>query len=141
MADDKLSFELKNSLSELNTLEEKIHGFSGQLGLNEKSNCKINLVLEELFTNIVSYGFSDSSEHQIQFNITHENGKLTIQIEDDGIPFNPVDALDPDCECILEERKIGGLGIHIIKKLMDDVLYQRCGERNVLILRKDISNL
>ena len=141
MAENKLSFELKNKLSELDTLEEKVHGFSGHLGLTEKSNCKINLVLEELFTNIVSYGYSDDSEHEIQFTITHENGNLTIQIEDDGIPFNPADASDPDLECILEERKIGGLGIHLIKKLMDDVLYQRCGEKNVLILKKDISDL
>ena len=138
---DKLSFELKNNLSELDALEEKIHGFSGQLGLTEKSNCKINLVLEELFTNIVSYGFSDQSEHQIQFTITHENGRLTIQIEDDGVPFNPMDASDPDLECALEERVIGGLGIHLIKNLMDDVLYQRCGEKNILILKKDISRL
>ena len=141
MAENKLSFELKNKLSELDTLEEKVYGFSGQLGLTEKSNCKINLVLEELFTNIVSYGYSDDSEHEIQFTITHENGNLTIQIEDDGIPFNPADASCPDLECTLEERKIGGLGIHLIKKLMDDVLYQRCGEKNVLILRKDISKL
>ena len=138
---DKLSFELKNNLSELDALEEKIHGFSGQLGLTEKSNCKINLVLEELFTNIVSYGFSDQSEHQIQFTITHDNGRLTIQIEDDGIPFNPMDVSDPDLECTLEEREIGGLGIHLIKNLMDDVLYQRCEEKNILILKKDISRL
>ena len=141
MAENKLSFELKNRLSELDTLEEKVHGFSGKLGLTEKSNCKINLVLEELFTNIVSYGYSDNSEHEIRFTITHENGNLTIQIEDDGIPFNPLGASDPDLECILEERTVGGLGIHLIKKLMDDVLYQRCGEKNVLILRKNISNL
>ena len=138
---DKLSFELKNNLSELDALEEKIHGFSGQLGLTEKSNCKINLVLEELFTNIVSYGFSDQSEHQIQFTITHDNGRLTIQIEDDGIPFNPMDVSDPDLECTIEEREIGGLGIHLIKNLMDDVLYQRCEEKNILILKKDISRL
>ena len=141
MAENKLSFELKNRLSELDTLEEKVHRFSGQLGLTEKSNCRINLVLEELFTNIVSYGYSDDSEHEIHFTITHENGHLTIQIEDDGIPFNPLDALNPNLECTIEERDIGGLGIHIIKKLMDDVLYQRCGEKNVLILRKAISDL
>ena len=141
MAENKLSFKLKNRLSELDTLEEKVHGFSEQLGFTEKSNCKINLVLEELFTNIVSYGYSDDSEHEIQFAITHENGNLTIQIEDDGIPFNPLGASDPDLECILEERTVGGLGIHLIKKLMDDVLYQRCGEKNVLILKKDISDL
>lgn len=139
MAEKKLSFELKNKLSELDILEEKIHGFSGQLGLTEKSYCKINLVLEELFTNIVSYGYEDDSEHEIQFNITHDNGHLTIQIEDDGIPFNPAEASDPDLECTLEERKIGGLGIHLIKNLMDDVVYQRCGDKNVLILKKDIS--
>ena len=141
MAENKLSFELKNRLSELDTLEKKIHGFSGQLALTEKSNCRINLVLEELFTNIVSYGYSDDSEHKILFTITHENGDLTIQIEDDGIPFNPEDASTPDLECTIEERDIGGLGIHLIKKLMDDVLYQRCGEKNVLILKKSISDL
>ena len=139
MVESKISFQLKNNLSELEMLEEKLDQFLKQLGLTKKCFCEINLVLEELFTNIISYGYSDKAEHWVTFTLSHDNGMIIMQIEDDGVPFNPTDKADPDLECALEERKIGGLGIHLIKKIMDDVIHQRCEGKNILTLKKQIS--
>ena len=139
MDESKISFQLKNNLSELEMLEEKLDQFSKQLGLTKKCFCEINLVLEELFTNIISYGYTDEAEHWVMFTLSHDNGTIIMQIEDDGIPFNPTDKAEPDLECALEERKIGGLGIHLIKKMMDDVIHQRCEGKNIMTLKKQIS--
>ena len=62
-----------------------------------------------------------------------------MRIEDDGIPFNPVMAEEPDLECRIEDCRIGGLGIHLIKKLMDEVRYERVNDVNILYLKKKIS--
>ena len=138
MPKKKLSFELHNDLSELDTLEEKLDEFCQKLGVTTKCFCEINLALEELFTNIISYGFSDNSEHQIKFTISHDDKTVTMRIEDDGEPFNPVEEEAPDIQCPIEDRKIGGLGIHLIKNVMDDVKYKRQNGKNLLILKKKI---
>jgi anti-sigma regulatory factor (Ser/Thr protein kinase) len=99
---------------------------------------EVNLALDELFTNIISYGFDDQSEHIIQVLISADNNLLTVVLEDDGIPFNPVDRLSPELPCDLEECKVGGLGIHLVKNLVDEVAYRRSGDKNVLTLKKVI---
>lgn len=133
-----VTFELKNNLSELDTLEEKLDEFCSQLGLTNKCLCEINLALEELFTNIISYGYNDEAEHWIKFSLSFKGGIIRMEIEDDGIPFNPIEAKEPDIRCALEERKIGGLGIHLTKKIMDEMIHRRSGDKNVLILKKEL---
>jgi anti-sigma regulatory factor (Ser/Thr protein kinase) len=97
-----------------------------------------NLALDELFTNIISYGFDDKNEHTIRITISLQNDELVFNIEDDGMPFNPTEAETPDLECTIEECRIGGLGIHLAKNLMDEVCYQRCKDKNILTLKKNI---
>ena len=140
MAKKEYSFELKNSLSELDNLCENLEDFGQKIGLSKKLIFEINLALDELFTNIISYGFKDEEEHVIKVTIRPQNEELCLYIEDDGIPFNPIDFETPDVACSVENCKIGGLGIHIMRKLMDEICYQRCGDKNVLTLKKTLSN-
>lgn len=130
------SFELKNELSELGQLCQTCEKVGRDINLSDKTIFEMNLALDELFTNIISYGFSDQQEHTIKINITIEGDQLQMRIEDDGVPFNPLASKTPDFQCGIEECKIGGLGIHLIKKLMDDVHYQRVSDKNVLVLRR-----
>lgn len=130
------SFELKNELSELGQLCRTCEEVGRDINLSDKTIFEMNLALDELFTNIISYGFSDQQEHTIKINITIEGDQLQMRIEDDGVPFNPLESKTPDFQCGIEECKIGGLGIHLIKKLMDDVHYQRVSDKNVLVLRR-----
>lgn len=132
------SFELRNHLSELTTLGEKLENVGCALGLSRRCLFEINLALDELFTNIISYGFQDQSEHFIRVSISTDCNVLTVVLEDDGMAFNPVDSILPELPCTLDECKVGGLGIHLVKNLMDEIDYQRRANTNVLTLKKNI---
>ena len=138
MMADRVSLELRNSPAELDTLCKSLQQFGESLGLSNKAIFHLCLAIEEIVSNIISYGYADEAVHWIKIAISHEQGILIIRLEDDGIPFNPLRAGEPDCECPVEERKVGNLGIHLCKKVMDDMLYERCGSKNILILKKDI---
>ena len=133
------AFKLKNDLAELDRLCQNCESIGESIGMSKKMIFEMNLALDEMFTNIISYGYKDDKEHIIKVNINAENNELLMRIEDDGIPFNPVMAEEPDLECRIEDCRIGGLGIHLIKKLMDEVRYERVNDVNILYLKKKIS--
>jgi anti-sigma regulatory factor (Ser/Thr protein kinase) len=138
MVSHKYSFELKNDLSELEALCQLLNKFGQAAGLSEACITDVNICLDELFTNIVSYGFEDDLEHIIQVTMNLDNQVLTLSIEDDGIPFNPLEKKNPEVPANLIDVRIGGLGIHIVKKLMDDIRYQRKQGKNKLTMNKSI---
>ena len=130
------SFELKNDLSELERLCRTCEEIGQDINISDRTIFEMNLALDELFTNIISYGFNDNQEHTIKMSITVEGDQLQMRIEDDGVPFNPLASKTPEFQCGIEECKIGGLGIHLIRKLMDDVHYKRVADKNILVLRR-----
>ena len=130
------SFELKNDLSELERLCRTCEEIGQDINISDRTIFEMNLALDELFTNIISYGFQDCQEHIIKVTITTEGDQLQMRIEDDGVPFNPLESKTPEFQCGIEECKIGGLGIHLIRKLMDDVHYKRVADKNILVLRR-----
>ena len=136
MAQREYSFELKNSLVELDKLCRHLETFGQQFRLPKKFIFEMNLALDELLTNIICHGFADDREHIISMTITPEKDGFRICIEDDGIPFNPIKFDIPEMSSSIEECKIGGLGIHIVRKLVDDICYQRCDDKNILTLKK-----
>ena len=138
MESHKYSYELKNDLSELETLFKHLNKFGQATGLSEACVTDINICLDELFTNIVSYGYGDDLEHIVRFAMNLDDHMLTLKIEDDGIPFNPLQKKDPEIPDDLIDVRIGGLGIHIVRKLMDDIYYERKHSRNELTLIKFI---
>ena len=138
MVSQEYKFELKNSVSELKALHQHLDNWGGDIGLSANSILRINICLDELFTNIVSYGFDDDLEHIIIFTLSGDNNLVVINIEDNGIPFNPLEKIDPDFPDNVESANIGGLGIHIIRKLMDNVSYERKQGKNKLSMRKNI---
>lgn len=126
-------------MSELAPLHEKVKAFGKAVGLSPKCLFEIDLALEEIVANIISYGLSKTEDQGIHVTMTHDGEKVVIQIEDCGQPFDPNQAQTPDLECTLEEARVGGLGIHLVKRMMNDVQYQRCGDKNVVIIEKKIS--
>ena len=141
MAKKEYSFKLKSNLSELDNLCQNLETFGKKIGLSKKLIFEINLALDELFTNIISYGFKDEDEHIIKVTLSPQNEELFLSIEDDGVPFNPIEFETEDVACSVENCKIGGLGIHIIRKLMDDICYRRCDDKNILTMKKKITTL
>ena len=130
------SLQIKNDLGELENLSRIIAHFCEINGLSKKNTFELNLVLDEIFTNIVSYGFDDQQEHRINIDIRVINGALTVRIEDDGIPFDPTTAPKDDLTCPIENRKIGGIGLHLINRIMNRVIYRRKKDKNILVLKK-----
>jgi sigma-B regulation protein RsbU (phosphoserine phosphatase) len=139
---DKMETEktiiLKNKLTEIQKLEELILTFGKDNNLTKDVINDINLALEEVFTNAITYGFEDESEHTLEISINLEGSEIFLKVIDDGKAFNPLKVPDPDTKAPLRDRPIGGLGILLTKKSMDQLKYKREKDKNILIMKKFI---
>lgn len=133
-----ITFILENSLSELNRLSEMLDKIGEQWQLPGKALLQLNLVLDELFTNVVSYGFEKESTHQVRFTIQFHADEVQITMCDDGKPFDPTLPANPDFKLPIEDKEIGGLGIFLIRQYTDEVDYKREHEQNIVTLTKKI---
>jgi anti-sigma regulatory factor (Ser/Thr protein kinase) len=131
-----MRIELTNSLDEMTNVLMALEEFSDSAGLDIRTAQAAEMALDELLTNIISYGYLDSGKHKIAVEMYVEGDALKMVISDDGIPFNPFNQEEPDLDALFEERNLGGVGIHLVKKFMDEYSYQRLEERNVVTLLK-----
>lgn len=139
MGNDKIKhFTIENQIGELSSLAEKIDELAGEWNLSQALAININLVIEEAVSNIIFYAYNDHNKHEIRITLSLENGRLTIKITDDGIPFNPLAQEKPDINLPAEERPVGGLGIFLISQIMDEMKYDRNKNENILTLIKSI---
>jgi anti-sigma regulatory factor (Ser/Thr protein kinase) len=136
---ETLSVTLNNRLSELDRLSRIVATFGESHRLSDKVLHAVNLALDEIVTNIISYGYDDQADHQIVLRLSLQAEELTAEVEDDGRPFNPLEAPEPDLNQPLEERAVGGLGIHLIRNMMDRMEYRRQDGKNLLVLKKRVS--
>ena len=134
--DDALELSLVNDLRNIAIAAENIDAFCAEHGLTEKIAFEVNLAVEELVTNTISYGYDDDGEHRIDLALRLEGGVLAIEIADDGRAFDPLQAPAPDIGASLQDRAKGGLGIYLVRKTMDTVAYRRQDGRNVVTLTK-----
>ena len=130
-------FTLINKLTELNALMSSVTAWCGERGLSEETVYEVNLIVDEVVSNIIRHGFNDGKEHTIQFGISLEGTDLVMKVQDEGVHFNPLIIPAPDISKPMQERQPGGLGIYMVKKLTSDVQYRREGDANFLILRKN----
>jgi serine phosphatase RsbU (regulator of sigma subunit)/anti-sigma regulatory factor (Ser/Thr protein kinase) len=135
---EELKITLKNELSELARLHQALTEFGQCHGLAPKVVHDLMLALEEILTNIIAHGYTDDREHEITVHLSAQPGEVRVEVEDDGQPFNPLEAPEPDTAQSLEERAIGGLGIHLVRNLMDGLDYQRREGKNQLLMRKNL---
>jgi len=132
-------FTLRNEIGEIPLLAERIEAFGAEGALSSQHIYQLNLVLDELITNIVSYGYEDADPHEIRLWLRAEPGRLTVVLSDDGKAFNPLEqAPKAILEGSIEERPIGGLGIHFMRTLMDEVSYERRDGHNHLTMIKHL---
>jgi len=110
-------------------------GSLGRYGLSRELQFRFDLCANEAVTNIISYGFPANGEHQILLRLSVEQGKAVLEIEDDGIAFNPLHVPEHIQPENLNEAKIGGLGIDLIRHYMDDVDYARTQNINKLSMQ------
>jgi len=127
-----------NQIEELARVEVFLEELAEDWELPSSLVLSLNLVLEEALTNTILYGFNDDSSHTIDISFTKTGNELSISIADDGLAFDPTLQSDPDVTLSIEDRPVGGLGIYMIKKVMDQVQYQRIEDKNYLNLTKKI---
>ena len=133
-----MKFILKNKISELNKLAAELEKFSAGHNLSKNILFDINLALDELVTNIISYGFEENTDHEIIISIDKKEDRVDIILEDDGKEFNPLNEKEPEFGGSIDEREIGGLGIYFVKQKMNSVDYERQNNKNILRLVKQI---
>jgi len=122
----------KNDLSEIANVNAAFGEFAKEFNLPIKIRRRMGLAFDDLLNNVISYAFRDEDEHEIDIRVELARNRLTVTISDDGIPFNPLGIKAPDTSLSLEDREVGGLGIHLVRNMVDDISYQRRIDKNVL---------
>ena len=129
---------LANDINELSRLEPFLHDFFSQNHLDMAILPNVNLALEEALANVIMYAYPEGEVGDATLEMEVENDSILMTIRDRGIPFNPLLQQEADLDIPLEERRIGGLGIHLIKETMDAVEYAYEEEKNILSMKKVI---
>ncbi len=110
-----------------------------QLGCPMKTQCQVDVAIDELFGNIANYAYNpDIGTVTVRVEVTENPLAVVITFIDNGIPYDPLAKGDPDITLSVEERQIGGLGIYMVKKSMDDVSYEYKDGKNILRIKKNI---
>jgi serine/threonine-protein kinase RsbW len=136
--ESRLSLVLRNELAELERLFAAVTAWCQQNSIPSEMEYPVNLALDEIVSNVIRHGWKDGGEHQIQVQVYRRGDEVCAEVEDDGLPFNPLEAPAPDVTRPLEERPVGGLGIHLVRHIMDGLEYRRHGGKNLLIMKKNI---
>ena len=104
-----------------------------------KAQMQIDIAIDELFSNIAHYAYNpDVGEATVRVEVTEDPFAVVITFIDNGVPYDPLAKEDPDITLSAEERKIGGLGIYMVKKSMDDITYEYKDGQNILKIKKHI---
>lgn len=130
---------VRNDVAELSRMHDFLEAFGSRYSIAEEVMSECELALEEIFVNVVRYGYPQGGEHRIEVSAKLAGGVVTLGVEDGGIAFNPLEAELTDLNLPIEERRIGGLGIHLVKGVMDDLKYTRTHDRNRLVMRKRVA--
>ena len=138
MDGDQLTIKRANDLAAIPRIAAELEAFCSRHAIPRRDVNRFNLALEEVLTNAVSYGFPAGGRHEIDVRVRYDGGALNAVVSDDGVPFDPLAQSPVDLGVPIEQRRIGGLGIHLLRELTDTVAYRRDGERNVLAFRMAI---
>ncbi|MGE3319117.1 MAG: ATP-binding protein [Candidatus Berkiella sp.] len=132
MTSPHLTLHFANSAEEAPRIARRIEYFLHEKKISDSIINKILLCVDELITNIIAHAYTDKQEHAVLLDCKIQDGRIELELRDDGVQFDPTTQTRPNVKLSLENRDIGGLGIHLVMTLMDKVEYQREGDFNVL---------
>ncbi|MBP7828454.1 MAG: ATP-binding protein [Kiritimatiellae bacterium] len=132
---DELRIHVANRLDELERAEAEMSAFLDARRVPAGRRYAASLALEEMLTNIIKYGYDDAAEHRIDIRVESGEKELALTLEDDGHPFDPTALAEPDTSRRVEDRTVGGLGIHLTRKLTDGMTWRREGGKNIVRIR------
>ena len=132
----KHSLTLPNDIETIPQLNEFIDTVAEEIGLDMSLTMSLNLAIEEAVVNVMEYAYPEGEQGNVDIEVIADDKWLTFIISDNGIPFDPTTQEDADTTLSAEERPIGGLGIFLVRQLMDSINYQRENGKNILTLNK-----
>ena len=136
----RLKLRLGNQSAAMDRLTKFVAEFSRLHGLPEDERARLLVIFDELLTNVATYGYDGAvSAGHVEAALSLEGNRLIVEFVDDGRPFDPLATPQPDMDLPLAERPIGGIGITIVRALVDEIGYTRDGNRNRLILGRAVS--
>ena len=141
MSGDKIAVldeRLPNDVAAIGAFAERVEEFCAEADVPMSVVFQLNLAIDELATNIIFYGWDDAAPHELHIRLDRAPDRLTVLIEDDGRPFNPLDKPVPDTTTAIEDRPIGGLGIHFVREFATAVAYERVDGHNRLTIEKQL---
>ena len=128
------SWRFPNRMTALADVAKEVFAWLANLPLSSRAKYSVGLAIEEIGSNTIKYGYDDDREHEIAVHVAAQDDRVEIVFEDDGHAFDPTGHPKPDLERIVESRKIGGLGIELVRRICENMSYQRVGDRNRLVL-------
>ena len=131
---------IKNEVSELEKVAQFVEEIGEELGLNMELQMNLNLVMEEMVSNVIFYAYPEGEEAEIELLAKSDGKELTFVLSDQGKEFDPTAKEDADPDINPADREIGGMGIFIVKNIMNKVTYQRLEGRNLLTMTKGIED-
>ncbi len=129
---------IKNDVAEISRLAEFVEMLGEERGFDPALTMNLNLALEEAVSNIILYAYPEKMGELITVKCVNVAGSLVFTISDSGVEFDPTTVEEADVTLSVEERGTGGLGIFLIRQIMDDVTYQRIENKNVLTIKKNL---
>ena len=129
---------LHNDINEIPKLADFVDGIAAEKKLDPGLAMNLNLALEEAATNVIMYAYPEGTEGLVELEIVPDTDRLTFILSDSGKAFDPTAAPDPDISASAEDRPIGGLGIHLVRRIMDGVEYERKDGKNILTMIKNL---
>jgi anti-sigma regulatory factor (Ser/Thr protein kinase) len=130
---------IPSRLEAIASLADEIESWAEANGVQQKLINSVNLMLDEVISNIVKYGYKHQPTGQIELRVELVGKTIEAIVRDYGPPFNLLEASDPDVSRSLDARAPGGLGIYLIRQLADEIVYRRDGQANEVTLRKSAS--
>ena len=127
-----LTLHLQNKIAEVARLVDAVESFGTHAGLSPDLTYRLTLSLDEIVSNVIRHGYSDTNDHVVEVRLSVHNGVVTSVIEDDGHPYDPRESPEPDLSMPVEQRGPGGLGIFLVRQMMDSIDYARRDGRNIL---------
>lgn len=136
---DWVEVVIATRLDELARVAAALDELAARCGLPVDAVADMQIALDEVVANAVTHGAPAQGDGEVRVVIAVQPGALEAEVSDDGVAFDPLTAAPPDRDSPLEQRRVGGLGIHFVRSLMSDVSYRRVGGRNVLLLRRQLA--
>ncbi len=129
-----LDLVLANRPQEISRFVDRLEAFGTAAGLAPDVAFRLMLALDEVVSNVIRHGYEEGTEHEIHVRVDVGPTDVVAVVEDEGRAFDPRDAPLPDLDASLDARRVGGLGMHLVRSTMDSIEYRRDGSRNVLRL-------